>query len=107
MRGALLCASLALTVLGAVQAQAGEDASVRRGLKVVDQWCSMCHSIARREKDPDRAPTFAQIVRREGRDKAYFTTFLHEDHFPMTTFRLFEPEKRDVVAFLLWLQRKE
>ena len=81
--------------------------AVRRGLKVVDQWCSMCHSISRRETDPERAPTFAAIMQREGRDKAYLATFLEKDHFPMTTYRLFDHEKRDVVSFLLWLKQGE
>ncbi len=42
---------------------------------------------------------------REGRDEAYFLRFMQEDHFPMTTFRLFDHEKADVVAYLMALQR--
>jgi len=52
------------------------------------------------------APAFEKIVRREGRDEAYFARFMQEDHFPMTTFRLFDHEKADVVAYLLALQRQ-
>jgi hypothetical protein len=51
-------------------------------------------------------PPFEQIVQREGRDEAYFTRFVQEDHFPMTTFRLFDHEKADVVAYLMALQRQ-
>jgi len=100
------CALLAGLCLGvSVSAgAAGDAASARRGLKIVDQWCKLCHSIEGRETNPDRAPTFAQVAERKGRTRKYFRMFLEQDHFPMPTYRLFEHEKRDVVAFLLWLQ---
>lgn len=53
------------------------------------------------------APRFEDVVRREGRDETYFTRFLKEDHFPMTTFRLFDNEKADIVAWLMTLQKKQ
>jgi len=85
---------------------AGEDATAR-GEAVVEQWCRLCHLRADDPPDPVMAPRFEDIVRREGRDETYFTRFLKEDHFPMTTFRLFEDEKADVVAWLLALQEKQ
>ncbi|MCT8973420.1 cytochrome c [Microbaculum marinisediminis] len=75
------------------------------GRLVVERWCSLCHSVNGVNTDPDRAPTFEQIANRDGRDRAYLSRMVHEDHFPMTTFRLFEDEKRDVVAFILSLSR--
>lgn len=56
--------------------------------------------------DPDMVPPFEEIVRREGRDEVYFSRFMEENDFPMTTFRLFNHEKADVVAYLLALQRQ-
>ncbi|MBE0702327.1 MAG: cytochrome c [Afipia sp.] len=61
------------------------DDAAARGAEIVDQWCRMCHL--------------------HGRDAAYFARFMQEDHFPMTTFRLFDHEKADVVAYLTALQR--
>jgi cytochrome c2 len=104
LAAATMLAVLALSA--AFAAGAEKKPSPRRGLAIVDQWCKMCHSIEGKETDPDRAPTFASIVRRKGRTRAYFQRFLKQDHFPMTTFRLFEHEKADVVAFLLWLQKE-
>jgi hypothetical protein len=72
---------------------------------VVEQWCRLCHLRAGDPPDPVMAPRFEEIVRRDGRDEAYFTRFLKEDHFPMTTYRLFDTEKADVVAWLLALQK--
>ena len=77
------------------------------GRLVVEKWCALCHSISGVNTDPDRAPTFEQFANRDGRDAAYLTRIVHEDHFPMTTFRLFEAEKRDVVAFLMTLRREK
>jgi hypothetical protein len=50
--------------------------------------------------DADMAPPFEDIVKRPGRTSAYLRKFLDEDHFPMTTFRLFPHEKDDVVIYL-------
>lgn len=82
------------------------DDAAARGAKVVDQWCRLCHLRATSPPDPDMAPPYEEIVKRPGRDEAYFVRFLEEDHFPMSIYRLFEDEKRDVVAYLLSLQRK-
>lgn len=105
-RRKLACAGLfgAIFMLAASWHAHAADAAAR-GAAVVDQWCRMCHLRAADRPDPDMAPPFEKIVRREGRDEAYFARFLREDHFPMTTFRLFDHEKADVVAWLMALQR--
>lgn len=86
---------------------ASADDAATRGEAIVEQWCRLCHLRASDPPDPVMAPRFEDIVRREGRDEAYFTQFLKEDHFPMTTFRLFDNEKADVVAWLMALQEKQ
>jgi mono/diheme cytochrome c family protein len=93
-----------IAVLAAMPASADDPV---KGRLVVEKWCALCHSISGVNTDPDRAPTFEQIANRDGRDKAYLTRIVHEDHFPMTTFRLFEEEKRDVVAFILSLHHEQ
>ncbi len=83
-----------------------DDAAAARGEQVVEQWCRMCHLHATDAANPDMAPPFEDVVKREGHDEAYFIRFMQEDHFPMTTFRLFDHEKADVVAYLMALQRQ-
>jgi len=80
--------------------------AVSRGAAVVEQWCRLCHVHAGERQGPDMAPAFEEIVKRPGHDEAFFVRFLHEDHFPMTTYRLFEEEKRDVVAWLMSLKQR-
>lgn len=101
--GRILLASITIAASNLAAAHADDSAS--RGAEVVDQWCRMCHLHATDAADPDMAPPFEEIVKREGRDEAYFARFMQEDHFPMTTFRLFDHEKADVVAYLMALQR--
>ena len=84
---------------------AAAEEAVRRARLVVKQWCATCHTISGRETDPDRAPTFEQIANRPGRTRIYFREFLDQDHFPMTTYRLFDTEKQDVVALLMSLKK--
>lgn len=91
-----------LALVGTAQA----DSAATRGKQVVDQWCRMCHLRANDKPDPKMAPRYEDIVKRPGRDQAYFTKFLAEDHFPMTIYRLFDDEKRDVVAYLMSLQKR-
>lgn len=102
---ALLIAASAIG-LGPAPALA-DAAAVKRGQKVVDEWCRDCHVRDGKNADADMAPAYADIVAVEGRDRAWFERFLKEDHFPMTTFRLFEHEKADVVEWLLDLQKRQ
>lgn len=80
------------------------DDAVERGATAVEQWCRLCHLRVSDGGNPDMAPPFEDIVKRPGRDRAFFRRFLREDHFPMTTFRLFDDEKADVVVYLMHLQ---
>jgi mono/diheme cytochrome c family protein len=80
-----------------------------RGEAVVAQWCADCHAIPgiRAPRDrPGEGPSFCEITERPGRDARYLAAFLREDHFPMTTYRLFEQERDDVVAYLLALRER-
>lgn len=86
---------------GTVNAEPGDPVN---GRIVVEHWCSNCHALTGTETEPDRAPTFSEIMKERDRDARFLTGFLREDHFPMTTYRLFEHEKRDVVAFLVSLK---
>lgn len=95
----LSCVSLAPPVLA--------GGSVERGEAVIDQWCRTCHQRASDKPDPDMAPPYEQIVLRPDRTWTYFVQFLKEDHFPMTTYRLFDSEREDVVAYLMGLQNAE
>jgi len=96
-------ALLAVALFPAGEASAD---SASRGAAVVEQWCRLCHVHAGEKQGPDMAPPFEEIVKRPGHDEAFFIRFLHEDHFPMTTYRLFEDEKRDVVAWLMSLKQR-
>jgi mono/diheme cytochrome c family protein len=96
-------AAITMIALSIANPAPADDAAVR-GEKVVDQWCRLCHLRAGDPPNPDMAPPYEEIVRRAGRDEAYFIRFLEEDHFPMTIYRLFDDEKRDVVAYLLSLK---
>jgi len=99
-------AILALIVLitGPATAKA-EPGSVKRGAAAIEQWCRLCHLRTTDTPKTGMGPPFEQIVRRPGRNRAYFESFMKSDHFPMTTFRLFEHEKADVVNYLDWLSK--
>lgn len=98
----LLAASLSMLATPAI----ADEAAVKRGELVVNEWCRDCHVRDGETLDPDMAPPYSDIVAVEGRDRAWFEKFLEDDHFPMTTFRLFEHEKADVVDYLLDLQER-
>lgn len=102
-----LAAAFAFAIsLLSIQTAFADDAA-RRGQAIVDQWCRSCHLRPTDRANADMAPPFEAIVQRSGRDRSYFETFLWEDHFPMTTYRLFDYEKRDVVAYLMELQEND
>lgn len=101
--GRMILACIVVTLGVPVIAHA-DDAAIR-GARIVDEWCRMCHLRVTDKPNSDMAPPYEEIVRRPGRDEAYFVRFLKEDHFPMTIYRLFDHEKADVVAYLMALQR--
>ncbi len=92
-------------VQAAVSPALADPAAVARGEKVVEEWCRECHVREGQKLTADMAPPYSAIVAIEGRDRAWFEAFLEADHFPMTTFRLFDHEKADVVEWLLDLQK--
>ncbi|MCB1479307.1 MAG: hypothetical protein R3D43_01585 [Tepidamorphaceae bacterium] len=100
---AVACMLLAAGCLAATPVQA---ADLESGRRVVEKWCSQCHAQKGAETNPDRGPTYEQIASREGRNERYIRAFLDRDHFPMTTYRLFDHEKDDVAAFIASLARR-
>lgn len=101
----LTCA--ALTLLPSAYATAG-DADA--GKAVAQQWCGACHvetvAQAATQTGEDRAPPFETIAMRPWIEAERLRAFLDEDHFPMTTFRLFADEKDDVTAYLMALRQR-
>lgn len=95
----------AAIVLMAASADAGAGkASQARGAALVEQWCRDCHLRPGDKPDADMAPAYEDIVTWPGRDRAYLRKFLRDDHFPMSTYRLFDDEKRDVLDWLMSLK---
>lgn len=99
-----LSAPLIGSELAKADSSTAQDAAVERGVAVVEQWCRTCHLRIANPGNPDGAPPFEAIAMRPGRNDAYLTRFLAQDHFPMTTFRLFDHEKRDVIAYIVSLK---
>lgn len=77
-----------------------------RGRAIAEQWCSVCHAETVAETGQDMEAPFEELVVRPGRDGPRLRALMDEDHFPMTTFRLFADEKDDVVAYLVSLRRQ-
>lgn len=77
-----------------------DEAAVKRGEQVVEDWCRDCHLRAGEPPTQNMAPSYEDILKRDGRDRAYLKKYLKEDHFPMTTFRLYDKEKADVLEWL-------
>ena len=105
----IVCLMLSALLAGCVGAERSvrDDAGAARGEAVVAQWCAECHAIPgiRAPRDrPGEAPSYREIADRPGRDARYLAAFLREDHFPMTTYRLFDQERDDVVAYILSLR---
>ncbi|WP_198647176.1 c-type cytochrome [Pannonibacter carbonis] len=88
------------------QPAAADEAAALRGEAVIETWCRDCHPRMDQDAGAFDAPPYEVIVQLPDHDEAYFRRFLDEDHFPMPTFRLFDQEKADVVAYLVALKRQ-
>ena len=102
LRFLLIGAAWLLLSGGLVQA-----ADAERGRIVAEQWCSVCHAETAAETGQDMEASFEELVARPGLDSIRLRALMDEDHFPMTTFRLFADEKDDVVAYLVGLKRQQ
>lgn len=101
MRKLVIGLALTLVVSGA------QAADVERGKEVAQEWCSMCHAPTAAESGPDMELSFEELVARPLNDAARLRALMDEDHFPMTTYRLFSFEKDDVVAYLIDLREQQ
>lgn len=99
----LLLIGAALLLLSGSFAQVSD---AERGRAIAEQWCSVCHAETVAETGQDMEASFEALVVRPGRDGPRLRALMDEDHFPMTTFRLFADEKDDVVAYLVGLRRQ-
>jgi mono/diheme cytochrome c family protein len=84
-----------------------DRAAVKRGQAVVDEWCRDCHVREGEKLTADMAPALLGDRQHRRPRPRLVRGFLEADHFPMTTFRLFDHEKADVVEWLLDLQRRQ
>jgi mono/diheme cytochrome c family protein len=98
-----LLLGVACLLLSSTIAQASD---AERGRAIAVQWCSVCHVETASETRQDMEAPFEALVVRPGRDATRLRALMDEDHFPMTTFRLFADEKDDVVAYLVGLRRQ-
>lgn len=101
-----LALAAGLVVWPGVQPVAADEAAALRGEAVIETWCRDCHPRMDQDAGAFDAPPYEIIVQLPDHDEAYFRRFLDEDHFPMPTFRLFDQEKADVVAYLVALKRQ-
>ncbi len=99
------CAAI-LFVVAAVTPALADQAAIDRGEQLVEQWCRDCHLHKFDPPDDNMAPPYEDIVLRPGRDRAYLKKYLADDHFPMTTYRLYKEEKADVLEWLMSLKPK-
>ena len=98
--------ALVTLVLGAYAVHDAGDllaADAEKGKTVAEAWCAECHLVAPEQTETRSvdAPSFALIAAR--RDEAFLRAFLAEQHLPMPTFRLFDAEKADVIAYIATL----
>jgi mono/diheme cytochrome c family protein len=100
MRKILMGIVLTLAVTGA------QASDVERGRAIAEEWCSICHAQTAAESGPDMELSFEELVARPLNDAARLRALMDEDHFPMTTYRLFSFEKDDVVAYLIDLREQ-
>ena len=100
---ALLTASL----LFLPAAAAAQDIS--EGHRLAARWCSACHAVEDVVRGPvqDAAPSFVSIAKMPSTTAMSLTVFLMTPHPSMPNFSLSRAEIRNVVAYILDLNRDE
>lgn len=101
-----ICLTVAAVVAGCVppQQRAGNPT---RGELVAIEWCGGCHEVGIdpvAARSAARAPSFQAIAVREDAEFARTRKFMGELHPPMPTFRLWDDEREDIIAYLQFLR---
>ena len=102
--------ALSLAAASAAMAQgtdSGGDAI--RGRAFALEVCTPCHVVARGQRSPARlavGPAFSEIANAKGTTAASLTVFLGNPHPSMPNLILLPAERRDVISYILSLQKR-
>jgi len=93
--------------LGAAYASAQEAGNARAGLALARRICTECHAVERRQAySPNPfAPHFEYVANVPGMTPIALTVALQRSHRTMPNIILTPKETRDVVRYILSLQR--
>ncbi len=87
-------------------AAGADDTAIERGRVVAQQWCSVCHAETAAQTGENMELSFEELANRPLNNADRLRALMDENHFPMTTFRLFDHEKDDVVTYLVSLRQE-
>ena len=114
-----LIAMMALcgTILAIAQIALADSTLAVKGQTLAKRYCSGCHRVTGDQAIPPpvtvetetgqmdvKAPTFWQAAHQEGRDEAYFRSYLHAPRDPMPEEPLEPAELDAIVAYLMSLR---
>jgi hypothetical protein len=69
---------------------AAHASEVERGRALTQQWCGIFNAETTDERGQNMERPFEELAVRPHNDAVRLRAFLDEDHFPMTTLRLWE-----------------
>ena len=102
---AALAASFALTGTAASAQDMGDPAN---GAAIARSICAECHAVdvAQTRSPNAKAPRFATVAKTPGMTPTALRVWLQSPHPTMPNLILSEPQKDDVIAYLLSLKNK-
>lgn len=108
MRSSLAAALAASFALTAAAASAQDMGDAANGAAIAKSICSECHAIdAAQTRSPNaKAPRFAAVANTSGMTPMALRVWLQSPHPTMPNLILSEPQKDDVIAYLLSLKNK-
>jgi mono/diheme cytochrome c family protein len=99
---------LFLVLLGPNTLQAQEQGDPRAGLALAREVCAACHAVeAGQTQSPHgQAPSFDRIMQVPGMTPTALTVALRTSHRTMPNIMLNDGELRDLIAYMMGLQRQ-
>lgn len=97
--------AVAVSILLVSRATAGDPGDVAKGAALARSVCAQCHAVASGElRSPDpMAPSFVSVAKTPGMTGTALRVWLRTSHPTMPNYVLSDPDRDDIVAYILSL----
>lgn len=99
--------ALCLTLAGIDSSSAQSIGDAAAGRQLASTWCTQCHRISSRDREPTRMPPdFGAVAAMPRQTEMSLRVFLQTPHGDMPRYQFTRAEMDDIIAYILSLRSR-